>query len=81
MTIRFENGIVATLGANNHVQWNSTVVTDGENIVAVGDAAEMKNALSRRRSCRLRRQGDPARLYLHPPSFLFHHGTRHGDPG
>ncbi len=42
MTIRFENGIVATLGAKNHVQWNSTVVTDGENIVAVGDAAEMK---------------------------------------
>lgn len=42
MTIRFENGIVATLGPNNQVRWNSSVVTDGENIVAVGDAAEMK---------------------------------------
>ena len=42
MTIRFENGIVATLGSENHVQWNATVVTEGETILAVGDAAEMK---------------------------------------
>ncbi len=42
MTTRFENGIVVTLGPNNQVIWNGSVVTDGENIVAVGDAAEMK---------------------------------------
>ncbi|HJR80411.1 MAG TPA: putative aminohydrolase SsnA [Anaerolineales bacterium] len=42
MTIRFENGIVVTLGQNNQVIWNGTVVTEGENIVAIGDAAEMK---------------------------------------
>ncbi len=42
MTTRFENGIVATLGPNNRVIWNGSVVTEGENIVAVGSAAEMK---------------------------------------
>jgi putative selenium metabolism protein SsnA len=42
MTIRFENGIVVTLGKNNQVLWNSSVVTDGEQIVAVGNAAELK---------------------------------------
>jgi putative selenium metabolism protein SsnA len=42
MTTRFENGIVATLGQNNRVIWNGSVVTDGEKIVGVGDAAEMK---------------------------------------
>jgi putative selenium metabolism protein SsnA len=42
MTIRFENGIVVTLGENNRVLWNATVVTDGEQVAAVGDAAEMK---------------------------------------
>lgn len=42
MTTRFENGIVVTLGENNRVLWNAAVVTDGENVVAVGDAAEMK---------------------------------------
>jgi putative selenium metabolism protein SsnA len=42
MTTRFENGIVATLGPNNKVTWNGSVVTDGETIVGVGDAAEMK---------------------------------------
>ncbi|MDQ2692413.1 MAG: putative aminohydrolase SsnA [Chloroflexota bacterium] len=41
MTTRFENGIVVTLGTNNRVIWNGTVVTDGETIVAVGTAAEM----------------------------------------
>lgn len=42
MTIRFENGIVITLGENNRVLWNAAVVTEGETIVAVGDAAEMQ---------------------------------------
>jgi putative selenium metabolism protein SsnA len=42
MTIRFENGIVVTLGKNSRVIWNGSVVTDGESIVAVGDAAELK---------------------------------------
>jgi putative selenium metabolism protein SsnA len=42
MTTRFENGIVATLGANNRVIWNGSVVTEGEKVVAVGDAVEMK---------------------------------------
>lgn len=42
MTTRFENGIVVTLGKPNRVLWNGSVVTDGENIVAIGSAAEMK---------------------------------------
>ncbi len=31
-----------TLGSDNQVLWNGSVVTEGEKIVAVGDAAEMK---------------------------------------
>jgi len=42
MTTRFENGIVVTLGSKNQVIWNGSVVTDGENIAAIGDSAEMK---------------------------------------
>ncbi len=42
MAIRFENGIVVTLGRNNRVIWNGSVVTDGENIAAIGGAAELK---------------------------------------
>lgn len=42
MATRFENGIVATLGQNNKVMWNASVVTEGEQIVAVGGAAELK---------------------------------------
>ena len=42
MTIRFENGIVVTLGAHNRVLWNASVVTEGELIAAVGSSAEMK---------------------------------------
>lgn len=42
MTTRFENGIVVTLGLDNRVTWNGSVVTEGETIVAVGDATEMK---------------------------------------
>jgi putative selenium metabolism protein SsnA len=42
MTTRFENGIVVTLGPKNQVLWNGSVVTSGENIVAVGDATEMQ---------------------------------------
>src|SRR5574338_230261 len=43
MSIRFENGIVVTLGASNQVLWNASVVTDGEQIAAVGSAAEMRS--------------------------------------
>ena len=43
MAIRFENGVVVTLGKNNRVICDGTVVTEGEYIVAVGDAREMKN--------------------------------------
>ena len=42
MATRFENGIVVTLGKNNRVIWNGSVVTDDENIVAIGNAADMK---------------------------------------
>ena len=42
MVTRFENGIVVTLGENNRVLWNATIVSDGELIAAVGEAAEMK---------------------------------------
>src|SRR5512134_2355323 len=42
MTTRFENGIVVTLGSNNRVIWNGSVVTEGESIVGIGTAAEMK---------------------------------------
>ena len=37
MATRFENGIVVTLGEKNRVMWNGSVVTDGEQIAAVGD--------------------------------------------
>ncbi len=42
MTTRFENGIVVTLGPNNRVIWNGAVVTEGETVVGIGTAAEMK---------------------------------------
>jgi putative selenium metabolism protein SsnA len=42
MATRFENGIVVTLGENNRVLWNATVVTDGEKIIAIGDSIELK---------------------------------------
>jgi putative selenium metabolism protein SsnA len=42
MTTRFENGIVVTLGENNRVLWNATVVTEGESITAIGESTEMK---------------------------------------
>jgi len=42
MAIRFENGIVVTLGHDNQVIWNATVVTEGERIAAVGDSAKLK---------------------------------------
>jgi putative selenium metabolism protein SsnA len=42
MATRFQNGIVVTLGKNNRVIWNGSVVTDGENIVGVGSVEEMK---------------------------------------
>ena len=43
MATRFENGMVVTLGKNNRVIWNGSVVIDGESIVAVGNASELKN--------------------------------------
>jgi putative selenium metabolism protein SsnA len=42
MSTRFENGIVVTLGKNNQVIWNGSVVTEGENILAVGKAADLQ---------------------------------------
>ena len=42
MAIRFENGIVVTLGKSNRVLWNGSVVIDGENFAAVGEAPAMK---------------------------------------
>ena len=42
MAIRFENGIVVTLGNTNRVIWDGSVVTEGESIVSVGDSIEMK---------------------------------------
>lgn len=42
MTIRFENGIVVTLGEHNQVLWDAAVVTEGETIVGVGSAQEMR---------------------------------------
>lgn len=42
MTTRFENGIVVTLGKNNRVIWNGSVVTEGETIVAVGNATDLQ---------------------------------------
>src|SRR5512146_3187374 len=42
MSIRFENGIVVTLGPGNRVLWNASVVTDGEGILAVGDTADLR---------------------------------------
>ena len=44
MTIRFENGIVVTLGRDNKVLWNGSVVTDGDQITAVGDTPEMRGS-------------------------------------
>ncbi|MGD8758766.1 MAG: putative aminohydrolase SsnA [Anaerolineales bacterium] len=41
MAIRFENGIVVTLGGDNRVIWNGAVVTEGEKVVAVGEAGKM----------------------------------------
>ena len=42
MATRFENGVVVTLGKKNRVIWNGSVIVDGENIAAVGDASELK---------------------------------------
>ena len=42
MTTRFENGIVVTLGSNNRLIWNGAVVMEGENIVAVGETADLQ---------------------------------------
>ena len=47
MATRFENGIVATLGKENKVLLNGSVVTDGEKIVAVGDFCTDETTLSK----------------------------------
>jgi putative selenium metabolism protein SsnA len=41
MAIRFENGIVGTLGKTKRVLWNSTVVTEGDRIAAIGPVSQM----------------------------------------
>jgi putative selenium metabolism protein SsnA len=41
MAIRFENGIVVTLGRKNRVLWNETVVSEGDRIAAIGPAGKM----------------------------------------
>ena len=43
MITRFDNGIVVTLGKENRVLWNATVVTNGELVTAVGNSVEMKS--------------------------------------
>ena len=43
MAIRFDNGIVVTLGKENRVLWNGSVVTEGDRVEAVGKAVETKN--------------------------------------
>lgn len=42
MITRFENGIIVTLGPNNQVFWNGSVVIEGENIAGVGQTSEMR---------------------------------------
>ena len=42
MATRFENGIIVTLGSNNQVLWNGSVVIEGENIVALGEPSKMR---------------------------------------
>jgi putative selenium metabolism protein SsnA len=42
MTARFENGTIVTLGPNNQVLWNGSVVIEGENIAGVGETTEMR---------------------------------------
>lgn len=46
MATRFENGIVVTLGAHHRVIWNGSVVTEGENVIAVGEAADLRERFS-----------------------------------
>lgn len=43
MTIRFENGIVVTLGDDNRVIWNGCVVTDAERVIAVGNSQQLRD--------------------------------------
>jgi len=42
MKTSFENGIVVTLGQNNQVIWKGAVVVEGENIVGIGPATELR---------------------------------------
>ncbi|MCS7010299.1 MAG: putative aminohydrolase SsnA [Anaerolineales bacterium] len=43
MAIRFENGIVVTLGQENRVIWNGSVVIEGEKIAAVGGSSDLQH--------------------------------------
>lgn len=47
---RFENGIVATLGSNNQVIWDASVVTEGGQIIDVGKSAELKERYPKAKS-------------------------------
>jgi putative selenium metabolism protein SsnA len=47
MAIRFENGIVVTLGKRSQVLWGTSVVTEGERIAAVGKAGEIARRFPR----------------------------------
>jgi putative selenium metabolism protein SsnA len=41
MALRFEKGIVVTLGGDSRVIWNGSVVTEGDKVVAVGKTGKM----------------------------------------
>ena len=81
MTTRFENGIVVTLGSNNRVLWDATVVTDGEVVAAVGDSAEMKRRFPDAKSVDCSGKIILPGFHLCPPPFLLYHGARHGHSG
>jgi predicted amidohydrolase YtcJ len=79
MTIRFENGTVITLGPNNRVLLNSSVVTEGENIIAVGTTSDMKQRYLKGKAVDC-----TGKIVL--PGFIcthhhFHNGARHGYSG
>jgi putative selenium metabolism protein SsnA len=50
MSMRFENGVVVTLGTENEVLWDAAVVVEGPNIAAVGTTVEMKKRFPRAES-------------------------------
>ena len=50
MATLFENGIVVTLGAQSQVIWSGAVAVDGEQIVGVGAAADLRGRFPRSES-------------------------------